>query len=91
MYIVEGNIGVGKSTFLNLIQQNLPEVKILTEPKDNWTNQIYGQSLLENFYKSPQRWAYTLETLAMICRAKDHMREQESSQNIVMPLIMFLP
>ena len=83
MYIVEGNIGVGKSTFLNLIQQNLPEVKILTEPKDNWTNQIYGQSLLENFYKSPQRWAYTLETLAMICRAKDHMREQESSQNIV--------
>ena len=84
MYILEGNIGVGKSTFLKLIKENLPKVSILTEPKDNWTNQIYGQSLLENFYKDPKRWAYTLETLAMICRSRDHVREQTTSNNIIM-------
>ncbi len=84
MYILEGNIGVGKSTFLKLIKENLPEVSILTEPKDNWTNQIYGQSLLENFYKDPKRWAYTLETLAMICRSRDHVKEQTTSNNVIM-------
>ncbi len=78
MYILEGNIGVGKSTFLKLITQYLPGIQVLTEPKDNWNNQIYGQSLLDNFYKDPKRWAFTLETLAMICRARDHMREQEN-------------
>ena len=79
MYIVEGNIGVGKSTFLTLVKQNLPEIEIHVEPKDNWTNQIYGQSLLENFYKDPKRWAYTLETLAMICRSRDHIKEQNTN------------
>jgi len=80
MYLVEGNMGVGKSTFLKLINQHLPEVKILTEPKDNWMTQIHGQSLLDNFYKNPKRWAYTLETLAMIYRVKDHVREQEKNE-----------
>lgn len=85
MYIVEGNIGVGKSTFLKLISKLSPSVEILTEPKDNWINQIYGQSLLENFYKDPKRWAYTMETLAMVCRARDHLREQEKiEKNVVM-------
>ncbi len=83
MYIVEGNIGVGKSSFLNCIGKNLQEIDILTEPKDNWTNQIYGQSLLENFYKSPKRWAYMLETLAMICRSKDHMNQQNKPNSKV--------
>ncbi|MCK4651197.1 deoxynucleoside kinase [Candidatus Babeliales bacterium] len=84
MYILEGNIGVGKSTFLEQIKKNLPEIQILTEPKDNWTQQIFGQSLLENFYKNPQRWAYTLETLAMICRAKDHIKEQNQKNGNVL-------
>ena len=79
MYIVEGNVGVGKSSFLNLIKENIKEVEILTEPKENWTNQIFGQSLLGNFYKNPKRWAYTIETLAMICRAKDHLEEQKKN------------
>jgi deoxyadenosine/deoxycytidine kinase len=80
MYIVEGNIGVGKSTFLKLISQNLPEVSVLPEPTENWTSQVFGQSLLDNFYKDPNRWAYTLEILAMICRARDHLKVQEKNQ-----------
>ncbi len=85
MYLVEGNLGVGKSTFLKLIDQHLPEVKILTEPVDNWMTQIHGQSLLDNFYKNPKRWAYTLETLAMTHRVRDHVREQEKNEpNLIM-------
>ena len=78
MYIVEGNIGVGKSTFLNLINKHDSAIDIIMEPMDNWANQAYGQSLLGQFYEKPDRWAYTLETLAMMCRVKDHRNEQNN-------------
>lgn len=78
MYILEGNIGVGKSTFLTLIKKHLSHIEVLTEPVNDWSKQQYGQSLLEDFYKNTSRWAYTLETLTMICRSKDHMREQQN-------------
>ena len=85
MYILEGNIGVGKSTFLKKIQEHLPELEVLTEPVNNWSNQMFGQSLLENFYKDTSRWAFTLENLAMIYRVKDHIEiQQKKNPNIIM-------
>jgi deoxyadenosine/deoxycytidine kinase len=77
MYLLEGNIGVGKSTFLSLIAQHCPEITVIQEPKENWATQDNGQSLLARFYADPQRWTYTIETLAMISRVKDHTREQQ--------------
>lgn len=76
MYIVEGNIGAGKSTFLKLIDQHMSNVSVALEPLNNWQTQIYGQSLLTNFYQDPKRWAYTLETLTLMCRIKEHLSEQ---------------
>ena len=78
MYIVEGNIGAGKSTFLRLIQERLPEIAVVFEPIHNWQSKVYGQSILTNFYKDPHRWAYTMETLAMACRVQEHLIEQEN-------------
>lgn len=77
MYILEGTIGAGKSTFLRLLEQHLPHVSVALEPMQ-WQNQIYGQSLLANFYQEPKRWAYTLETLTMVCRIQDHLKEQNN-------------
>ncbi|MFA5306362.1 MAG: deoxynucleoside kinase, partial [Candidatus Babeliales bacterium] len=76
MYLLEGNIGVGKSTFLRLIQKQCPEILVIQEPQESWSSQTYGQSLLENFYKDAQRWAYTIETLALVTRVKHHMATQ---------------
>lgn len=76
MYIVEGNIGTGKSTFLKLIQSHLPHISVVFEPLHNWQSQVYGQSILSNFYSDPRRWAYTMETLAMACRVQEHLKEQ---------------
>ncbi len=78
MYILEGNVGAGKTTFLKLIQERLPEMAVVFEPLHNWHSQVYGQSILANFYKDPQRWAYTMETLAMACRVQEHLSEQEN-------------
>lgn len=82
MYILEGNIGAGKSTFLRLAAQHLPDIKAILEPVNNWQHSVYGQSLLTNFYENPQRWAYTFELLTMICRVQDHLKEQDETPAI---------
>jgi deoxyadenosine/deoxycytidine kinase len=84
MYLLEGNIGVGKSTFLRLVQEQCHNIKVIQEPQESWTSQTYGQSLLENFYKDTQRWAYTIETLALVTRIKHHM----STQALNLPLCL---
>lgn len=76
MFIVEGNIGAGKSTFLKLINTHFPHITVAFEPLHNWQSKVYGQSILTNFYKNPKRWAYTMETLTMACRVQEHMKEQ---------------
>ena len=78
MYILEGNIGVGKSTFLSLLAKHSPHIEMLTEPLEDWSKQTYGESLLDNFYKDTPRWAYTLESLTLMCRSRDHIREQRN-------------
>ena len=78
MFIVEGKIGTGKSTFLRTLQQSLPNVLVTLEAVDYWQNQSTGQSILQNFYESPQRWAYTMETLALKVRIPEHIKQQES-------------
>lgn len=77
MYIVEGNIGAGKTTFLSLLAKQLPHFEVIFEPLDSWHSQENGQSLLSHFYTEPQRWAYTLETLTMISRVKSHLTDQQ--------------
>jgi len=82
MYILEGNIGAGKSTFLKLIQQRLPHIGIALEPLHNWQKQVYGQSLLANFYENPERWAFSMETFAMMCRVREHIAEQKQPNQL---------
>lgn len=77
MYILEGNIGAGKSTFLKLISEQLPHISVALEPVNNWQSHVHGQSLLANFYQQPKRWAFSMEVFAMICRVKEHIKDQE--------------
>ncbi len=83
MYILEGNIGAGKSTFLKLLAQNISAISVGFEPLHNWQSKVHGQSLLSNFYEKPQRWAYSLETFAMICRVYEHLKDQEYEHDII--------
>lgn len=65
-FIVEGNIGAGKSTFLGLIRSYL-HAQIVYEPLDRWQN-IGGHNLFEHFYTDPKRWSYTFQSYAFITR-----------------------
>lgn len=67
---VEGNIGSGKSTMIELIRKAYPDYSIVDEPVDIWTNlkDEQGLSLLELFYKDKERWSYTFQNSAFITR-----------------------
>ncbi len=66
-FIVEGNIGAGKSTFLAMMRDNL-KVHVVFEPHEKWQNVGGADNLLEKFYNDTQRWAYTFQTYAFITR-----------------------
>lgn len=78
MYIVEGNIGVGKSTFLKIIKNNFPKLEVEFEPVGSWHCEDLQKSLLSLFYKDPKRWAYTMEINAMTERAFSHKKNNKT-------------
>jgi len=66
-FVIEGNIGAGKSTFLSLIEKYL-SVEPVFEPHDQWQAVGNGENLLEKFYSDSARWAYTFQTYAFVTR-----------------------
>ncbi|XP_034857174.1 deoxyguanosine kinase, mitochondrial isoform X4 [Mirounga angustirostris] len=78
---IEGNIAVGKSTFVKLLTKTYPEWHIATEPVATWqsvqavgtqkafTAQSLG-NLLDMMYQEPARWSYTFQTLSFMSRLK---------------------
>lgn len=81
---VEGNISVGKSTFLQRIANETLElqdlVEIVPEPVDKWQNVGPDHfNILDAFYAEPERYAYTFQNYVFVTRL---MQERESSGGI---------
>ncbi|CAN6350925.1 unnamed protein product [Urochloa humidicola] len=83
-FCVEGNISVGKSTFLQRIANETIElrdlVEIVPEPIDKW--QDVGPdhfNILDAFYAEPHRYAYTFQNYVFVTRV---MQERESQAGI---------
>lgn len=83
-FCVEGNISVGKTTFLQRIANETIElrdlVEVVPEPINKW--QDIGPdhfNILDAFYAEPERYAYTFQNYVFVTRA---MQERESSGGI---------
>ncbi|KAL6620292.1 hypothetical protein ACP70R_035431 [Stipagrostis hirtigluma subsp. patula] len=83
-FCVEGNISVGKTTFLQRIANETIElrdlVEIVPEPIDKW--QDVGPdhfNILDAFYAEPHRYAYTFQNYVFVTRV---MQERESQAGI---------
>ncbi|KAL6848809.1 hypothetical protein ACP4OV_021392 [Aristida adscensionis] len=83
-FCVEGNISVGKTTFLQRIANETIElrdlVEIVPEPIDKW--QDVGPdhfNILDAFYAEPHRYAYTFQNYVFVTRV---MQERESQGGI---------
>jgi len=79
-FIVEGNIGAGKSTFLNVLNRYL-DVDLVYEPCSRWQKVEGDENLLENFYNDTPRWAYTFQTYAFVTRVLELEKHARESHN----------
>ncbi len=66
-FIIEGNIGAGKSTFLKMLKKYL-NIQAVVEPHEQWQDVGDGHNLLDHFYKDTKRWAYTFQSYAFVSR-----------------------
>src|SRR5437870_248426 len=70
---IEGNIGVGKTSLINLLKTKLgDDAEYIYEPIDEWLNikDNNGKDLLQTFYDNKARWSYTFQNIAYITRMK---------------------
>ncbi|CAM6117190.1 unnamed protein product [Calypogeia fissa] len=81
-FCVEGNISVGKTTFLHRIANETIElrdlVEVVPEPIGKW--QDVGPdhfNILDAFYGDPERYAYTFQNYVFVTRM---MQERESAK-----------
>lgn len=67
---IEGNIGVGKSTFVDIIKKYISNSEIVGEPVEMWKQMkdTDGTNILQKFYQDIPRWAYSFQNLACITR-----------------------
>lgn len=77
VYIVEGNIGTGKTTFLKILE-SFNEHEVIYEPVDVWTQHkdTDGKNILEKFYTDFKRWAYTMQSFAFKTRFEAQSKPQ---------------
>lgn len=75
MYIisVEGNIGSGKSTFLDMLKMKYAskqDIVFLDEPLDSWNKitDMEGKTMLEKFYSDKEKHSFAFQMMAYISR-----------------------
>ena len=81
---IDGNIGSGKSTLIDILKQELKYDKniiFIDEPVNEWLQINDGKTnILDYFYKDKNRWAYTFQNLAFITRSKLLISSVEKNQ-----------
>ena len=73
VYSIEGNIGTGKSTFLEKLKEHYAgddSVCFLAEPTQVWDTikDKNGITILEKYYENQQRYAFSFQMMAFISR-----------------------
>ncbi len=58
---IEGNIGAGKSTFVDIIKNRVNNSQVVSEPVDIWKDlrDSDGSNILEKYYKIQNLFSWT--------------------------------
>lgn len=78
---VEGNIGSGKTTFLNHFK-NDSNVLTISEPMEQWQN-LKGHNLINLLYSDMNKWGFTFQTYVQLTMTKLHELKTEKSIKIM--------
>jgi len=80
--LVEGNIGSGKSTFLEHFNKFQKEVDVLTEPVSKWQD-VKGHNLLQLMYDDPSRWSLTFQSYVQLTMMELHVKKTEKRVKMI--------
>tara|TARA_B110000483_G_C18166840_1_gene531649 strand:- start:1377 stop:2030 length:654 start_codon:yes stop_codon:yes gene_type:complete len=72
---IEGNIGSGKSTILNILKTHFsknPEICFLTEPVLEWQKicDSDGVDIIQKYYENQEKYAFSFQMMAYITRLR---------------------
>jgi deoxyadenosine/deoxycytidine kinase len=79
-FLIEGNIGCGKSTLLGYLSEK-PQLKIVNEPIQVWTNFRGRFNLLQNLYDDPTSWFFPFQAFVMNTLVEN--RQKHSDNNLI--------
>ena len=84
---VEGNIGCGKTTFLNFFRQRFqaagePVPGVIAEPVEKWRN-VEGENLFQYLYKDPARYSLAFQTYVQLTMMKLHMKRPKMMERSI--------
>lgn len=72
--VVDGIIGAGKTSYLEVLEQDLPQhnlrVHVVREPVEKWKE----CGILQRFYNDPSRWAYHFQAKAFHDRIVENIK-----------------
>ena len=84
---VEGNIGSGKTTFLQIIGERLSDVTPVPEPVDIWretkSQDPGGENILQCFYSDPVRFGYTFQNYAFLTRLQRIQEYDDGKKHLI--------
>jgi|SaaInlV_165m_DNA_1040744.scaffolds.fasta_scaffold16290_2 deoxyadenosine/deoxycytidine kinase len=63
---IDGSIGVGKSTMIDILKNKFKDWVFIPEPVEEWIN----SGILDAFYKDMNRYSYTFQSKVFIDRTK---------------------
>lgn len=78
---VEGNVGCGKTTFLESCKQ-FTDATVLIEPVSTWRD-MKGQNLLALMYRDPKRWGLAFQTYVQLTMMQLHLARVESTVKLM--------
>ena len=69
-YIIEGNIGCGKSTLIQQLKMQSEWCEVIDEPVEVWKSitDENGENILGLFYNNPKRYAYLFQSIVFKTR-----------------------
>jgi deoxyadenosine/deoxycytidine kinase len=89
---LEGNIGSGKSTFVEFLQSYIDtkqlDADVILEPVDEWlvTQDNQGTNILEHYYQDAKKYGFTFQINALLSRVKkiqDKIKNSKKSVHFV--------
>lgn len=91
LFTIEGNIGSGKSTFIEQLKKNLKHVNgipvvYVPEPVEEWENiqSLDGKNMIELFYQDQPKYAFSFQMMAYITRLNILKKEIKKYPNCIL-------